>query len=433
MAKGIDYETGTNVTADFLDAVQEVLSPLAEGVVIDAASSTQARCKVATDGSGSGQTSIVINGLLRYITAPVLAPSLTGSGAGTYNLYAVAGAGPGFTLQTAAGAGPTDSRKVAEIVWSGSAIDRIDQMVDAVSGHAHRHRPAGTDPLPTGAASTLTNATSNAEGTGTTFARSDHTHDIDFSSGLTVGATAGLTVSVAGSKAAISLSSTTADTGLTIGGDATLYRPSAAKLMTDGALEVTGVLTGGTNSSAAITLPGASAGITFGTANPANLYRSGNDQLKTDDAFVVGSTLTVLGATITLGSTVTLTQAATNRLQIATGNAKNALELTDTSNNTGITIGSDTNIYRLTTDSLATDDSFTVALSLNHTGTGASVLKFYNGTGLAANNSKRTSWLGSSDSPDNTTKNLTSASSLDDTRKFLLNLADTLKTIGIVA
>lgn len=429
MAKLTDFEPGTNVTADFLDFIQEILSPAALGVVIDAASSTQVRCKIATDGSGSGQTSIVINGLPRYITSPVLATC--SGGAGTYNVYAVAGAGPGFTLQVASGAGPANSRKVAEVVWSGSAITRIDQAVDAVSGHAHLHRPAGIDPLPTGTPVSLTDSTSNGEGTGTTFARSDHTHDIDFSNGLTVGSTAGLTVTVAGSKTAISLSSTTANTGLTIGGDATLYRPSAAKLMTDGALEVTGVLTAGTNSTSAITLSGAGAGLTIG--GDTNLYRSASNTLKTDDALVVAGTLTVQGTTLTLGSTVTLTQAATNRLQIATGNAKNALELTDTSANTGITIGSDTNIYRAGADSLATDDSFSVALNLVHTGTGTSTLKFYNGTGLAANNTKRTSWLGSSDAPDNTTKNLTSASTLDDTRKFLLNLADTLKTIGLVA
>jgi hypothetical protein len=71
-------------------------------------------------------------------------------GAGTYNVYAVAGAGPGFTLTALSGAGPTNSRKIGEAVWNGSAITTLRQLVDAVPGHGQSHALGGTDPLPAG-------------------------------------------------------------------------------------------------------------------------------------------------------------------------------------------------------------------------------------------------------------------------------------------
>jgi len=51
-----------------------------------------------------------------------------------------------------------------------------------------------------------------------------------------------LTVSASGGKSTLSLSSTASDTGLTIGGDATLYRSASAALKTDGSFTAGGVI-----------------------------------------------------------------------------------------------------------------------------------------------------------------------------------------------
>lgn len=148
MARSSEFTTGTVVTAAFLDALQDAQSALAHGVVLELASSTQVRCRLATDGTVTGQTSIIINGLVRYITTNAGTLTTVSGSAGTYNVYAVAGAGPDFTLTVLSGAGPTNSRKIGEVVWSGSAVTELRQMVDAVSGHGYSHRVGGTDPLP---------------------------------------------------------------------------------------------------------------------------------------------------------------------------------------------------------------------------------------------------------------------------------------------
>jgi hypothetical protein len=186
MSRELTFATGTIVTAGFLNDRQEIESALALGVRLEKASTTVLRVPVATDGSSTGQTSLSIAqatggvSYMRYITAPVTL-DLTGQGAGTYDIYANAGAGPGFTLQavTGGGAAPSNSRKIGEADWSGSAITAIRQKVDAVAGHGFLHGATQADALLTAAPTTaLGNGVANAVGSADSYARSDHTHAI---------------------------------------------------------------------------------------------------------------------------------------------------------------------------------------------------------------------------------------------------------------
>jgi len=144
----------------------------------------------------------------------------------------------------------------------------------------------------------------------------------------------------------------------------------------------------------------------FGSgANLANLYRVSNDQLKTDDSFEVGTDLFVDGST-TLGDAATditairgivriADSSATNGILLGTGNAsydtniyrsaanilktddnfeiginggKTTLNLSNTTNDVGITIGGDTTLYRSAANILKTDDSLVVNIDLNVNG-----------------------------------------------------------------
>lgn len=186
MSRELTFATGTIVTAGFLNDRQEIESALALGVRLEKASSTIVRVPVAVDGSNTGQTSLSIAqatggvSFMRYITAPVTL-DLTGNGANTYDIYAIAGGGPGFTLQavTTGSAAPASSRKIGEVDWSGSAINAIRQKVDAVSGHGFLHGATQADALLTAAPTTaLGNGVANAAGSADSYARSDHTHAI---------------------------------------------------------------------------------------------------------------------------------------------------------------------------------------------------------------------------------------------------------------
>jgi hypothetical protein len=57
-----------------------------------------------------------------------------------------------------------------------------------IQSHASRHLPGGADALTTAAAVTLNANSLNTEGTAISFARSDHTHDLDTSTAVTINA-----------------------------------------------------------------------------------------------------------------------------------------------------------------------------------------------------------------------------------------------------
>lgn len=126
MAKEIDFETGTVVTAAWLDNLQEVESALAFGLRITRSNAVVTVTPMA-DGTATGQASLRIAGLPRYNTIAVTVT--VGGAAGIYSIYAVAGAGPGFTLAATTGAAPALSRKIAEADWNGTTITDVRPLV----------------------------------------------------------------------------------------------------------------------------------------------------------------------------------------------------------------------------------------------------------------------------------------------------------------
>ncbi|MDO8471656.1 MAG: tail fiber domain-containing protein [bacterium] len=105
--------------------------------------------------------------------------------------------------------------------------------------------------------------------------------------------------------------------------------------------------------------------------NDVNLYRSTTDTLKTDDAFIAANItsggltsgrVTYAGASGLLQDSASMTFDTTNGLILAAGSAS-ALKLSSTAGTAvgGLLLGTDTTLYRSTTDTLKTDDSLIVA------------------------------------------------------------------------
>jgi hypothetical protein len=135
-------------------------------------------------------------------------------------------------------------------------------------------------------------------------------------------------------KDTLNLTDTTANVGMTIGGDCTLYRSGASVLSTDDRFGIT--YDGGKNT-LHLNNTAVNVGMTIG--HDTNLYRSAANTLTTDDNF---------------SSTY--------------NGGKTTLALTDTTANVGMTIGADTNLYRSAADTLKTDDNLTVDLVLTVNG-----------------------------------------------------------------
>jgi hypothetical protein len=218
LAKEIDFVTGTVVTADFLDNVQEVESALAWGIRVYKSGANTLTLPLSSDGTTSS-ASVRINGLPRFITTPIV-HSMAGLGDGLYNVYLTAGAGPGFTLRTSTGAATADERKIAEVDFAANAITAVRNMVDAVSGHGYQHRAGGQDELNLAGYDPLTVTSLTVTKNATT---------------------------------AINLTNTTAGTGITIGGDVVISRTGAGVV---GFTAANGVAFSGAISSTGLTATG---------------------------------------------------------------------------------------------------------------------------------------------------------------------------------
>ena len=136
-----------------------------------------------------------------------------------------------------------------------------------------------------------------------------------------------VSVSYGGGKATLALSSTGADTGLTLGGDTNLYRSAAEQLKTDGALvsdrSASTQLAFGVLLSAAWALQIKANGL-IQWSSDTNLYRSAADTLKTDDALVVAGVATASNSKRGAGSPES----------IVTGNVGDVYQRTDGSTGT---------------------------------------------------------------------------------------------------
>ena len=121
MSREVDFVNGvTVVDADWLNAMQEVLSALALNIVVEEQSSTAVRIVAGAD---EAVASAIINSQIRFTEAN---KSVTISGAaGTYDIYLTADTGDReFALEATTGVPvATNYRKVAEVPWDGAAID----------------------------------------------------------------------------------------------------------------------------------------------------------------------------------------------------------------------------------------------------------------------------------------------------------------------
>ena len=165
------------------------------------------------------------------------------------------------------------------------------------------------------------------------------------------------TLTVTGS---ISLATVNGTSGITFGGDTTLFRSAANTLATGNDLTVNRSLTvsGGLFDAPAITSTGSisietvngTAGITFG--GDSTLFRTLADTLSTGGSFTVGGSLQVTGA-----FTDRPTLVVTGSISLATVNGTS-----------GITFGGDTTLFRSAANTLATGNDLTVNRSLTVSG-----------------------------------------------------------------
>lgn len=213
--------------------------------------------------------------------------------------------------------------------------------------------------------------------------------------------TGSLTISNAGGKTTLQLTSTGSNTGLTIGNDIELYRSSAGILNLTGAYAASSYITAYNATSSQVAMgrtasgvPGA--GITFGSTQDTNIYRSAADVLSTDDSLTIAGSVGI--GTTTLASELTISSAAPVVTFTSTNNSSGArLNVTGTATNlfrfqyngttmltvspTGVlSFGStaDTTLYRSAADTLRTDDNF-VASATTTLNTYTGILKGTNG------------------------------------------------------
>lgn len=152
MSQHRTLDWGDDLPPSFLDQIQEFVSTMASAnFAITQASSTAIQ---VVAGTGNDQVSVGIMGRWRYITSTI-SRSHPGGASGVYDVYVVStdnvftptGGSPPETDDTvyafalrivASGATPSGSgaeaiyRKVATVVWSGTAITGVSQLIGSV-------------------------------------------------------------------------------------------------------------------------------------------------------------------------------------------------------------------------------------------------------------------------------------------------------------
>lgn len=153
-SKQIDFETGTPVTADFLDRIQEIQSGLATNLALTLSSSTTVTLPAA---SGNGAVSLTIGDKFRYIESPIVVTFSGSDSSGSYGIWATTTSDDSvssFSVEKVAGSGTptaTYSRQIGTVSWSGTALSSLVQAA-GYSDHGYMHTLAG-DPLPAGSVS----------------------------------------------------------------------------------------------------------------------------------------------------------------------------------------------------------------------------------------------------------------------------------------
>lgn len=319
MTKHYDLDSGDVLIEPVMDALMEFLGAAAPSFHMTLSNSTTVQ---VTAGTGDDQIAVAIDGRWRYRSTSTTAAH-PGGATGTYDVF-VTGSDNSFVLGTpttdnttyafgveikASGNTPSTAlhRKIGEVDWDGAAITAIRTL----GGTRRDDAPiVPTAPLASITPLRVRGATSQSAALAV-FQNSAGAAQATISAAgaLTIAGAAEATNAVLtnSGKTALALTSTGTDTGLTLGGDVTLYRSAADVLKTDDALTVSGVLTAAAAGKTAVTISDSgaqSSGLTIG--GDTNLYRNAANVLKTDDSFTVGVDLTVSGSALIggAGSTV---------------------------------------------------------------------------------------------------------------------------------
>lgn len=142
--KNTDFITGSALPAIFLNRVEEILSPLA----INAELSISGTSVFLTCGTGDTACVLGVGGKLRWSEA-TKSVNLAGQPANTYGIWATTTADDNdasFTMSySVAPPGGTYIRQLGSVVWSGSALSGLKQIV-GYEKHGFMHLTE--DPLP---------------------------------------------------------------------------------------------------------------------------------------------------------------------------------------------------------------------------------------------------------------------------------------------
>jgi hypothetical protein len=253
MTQNIALSKGSIAIEPFFDATQEMLSGAAINFRLVPISNTAIR---AVAGTQDDQASVSIDGSYRFRTTNVDAAHPGGAG-GTYDVYVTGtpndftGPDPnidltdynfGLTIR-AAGSPPTTPlwRKVGEVGWDGTKITRLRRVRDELdTSHLIAPIPSFVPESIQGATGQTAHLTDWLNDAGTVLAYVGADGSASFSGNVVFSGADGLTLSGAGGKDALALTSTAPDTGITFGGDTTLYRPAANTLTTDDQFQIKG-------------------------------------------------------------------------------------------------------------------------------------------------------------------------------------------------
>lgn len=275
MTQNIPLDRGDPAIEPFFDAVQEVLGASAPSFYLTVLNSTTIR---AVGGTENALNAIAIEGRYRWRTTTVDAAH-PGGAAGTYDVW-VTGSDNSFTsvptedktvyawglsiLATGGSPGTAISRKVAEVEWSGTAITALRHLTgvrrDDAPVFAQAPIAALTPLQVRGASSQSASLLTIGNSAGSTLVSVGASGGFFTSQGITDTSTGGITASGAGGKTTLKLTSTSSNTGLTLGTDTTLYRSVGGTLKTDGNLIVTGMVTPGSLSSESVSTSALAAG-----------------------------------------------------------------------------------------------------------------------------------------------------------------------------
>lgn len=359
MTQHFPLNYGDVVHQGFFDPIQELLGASLPSLRIKVHDATTLRI---TAGSGNDQVAAAIMGKYRFITSTINA-SLGAISSGTASVYITASdndfsggaTGPpdvatnyGFGMEIKSGTTtPTSDlyRKVGEVDVVAGAITAFRAMGG--------NRPSSeftlvgtpdsvTQPgvLAKGLASQTGNLIEAQNSSGTVVYGVSNTGATSQSGGIATSSTDGITASGAGGKDTLNLSSTGSNTGITIGGDVEIYRSAADSIQTDDSVTIRRTTSAGTTLATRVTTDtsdrvsitaGGDIQFSSGSASPdVRVRRSGSNAVTIDTPSAGAASLSVAGG-LTVGTTLTLTQATTaGHIPISNGSGTMALGTADT-------------------------------------------------------------------------------------------------------